>query len=177
MLRLLLNGVNVSCTVQDLHSLKFDAAFFDLAYGSAVLHHLDVDRACREFVRVLKKEGEALFEEEPVFKNPILKLAYETAFGKGRIGRRRKFLFLTRTGTDNEKPLDVEEFEIIRKYFPSFRITPANFLFFAKISQVTAGRFAGVTAILDAVLLRLFPSMREWSYNYNIYMPKNADAK
>jgi ubiquinone/menaquinone biosynthesis C-methylase UbiE len=47
-------------------SLPFEDASFDLVFGHAVLHHIpDLDRAFREFARVLRPGGTLLFCGEP----------------------------------------------------------------------------------------------------------------
>ena len=166
------NGVNVHCSVQDLHCTDFEDGFFDIVFGSAVLHHLEIAQACHEFKRILKPGGVAVFESEPTFKNPFIKTAYEFAFGKGREGRRRRFLFVTRTGTDNEKPLDKEEFKQIRDEFAAFRIVPRGFMLFQKLSHVTGGKLLGMTSWLDRTLFRFFPSVGSWSYEYDLILRK-----
>lgn len=49
--------------LMDAHDLKFDDEKFDLIFGSAILHHLDIDRAMFEISRVLKPDGLILFAE------------------------------------------------------------------------------------------------------------------
>ena len=166
------NKVEVQCSVQDLHQLNFADEFFDVVYGSAVLHHLEIERACQEFKRVLKPGGIAVFTSEPTFRNPLIKVAYEGAFGKGREGRRRRFLFIKRTGTDNEKPLDKQEFNSIERQFHEVSLAPRGFMLFQKLSHVTGGALLGVTSWIDRTLLLLFPSIKNWSYEYDLFLRK-----
>jgi SAM-dependent methyltransferase len=59
-------GVDVTARVADAEALPFPDASFDLVLGHAVLHHLpDLDQAWREFRRVLKPGGVAVFAGEP----------------------------------------------------------------------------------------------------------------
>jgi 2-polyprenyl-3-methyl-5-hydroxy-6-metoxy-1,4-benzoquinol methylase len=39
------NHVSIDARVMDLHRLEFPDEYFDVLYGSAVLHHLDCDTA------------------------------------------------------------------------------------------------------------------------------------
>ncbi len=57
----------------DAHELKFQDETFDLVIGRGILHHLDFNIALKEIRRVLKKDGEAYFQE-PLGDNPLLKL-------------------------------------------------------------------------------------------------------
>lgn len=51
------------------YELGFAAASFDRVVGMSVLHHLEIDRALKEFYRVLKKGGRIIFSE-PNMLNP-----------------------------------------------------------------------------------------------------------
>lgn len=71
-LRAQLNNLpNLHAQVGVGEKLPFADASFDLAFGRAVLHHLDVDLAGPELLRVLKPGGKALFIE-PLGMNPVL---------------------------------------------------------------------------------------------------------
>lgn len=166
------NKVKIHCSVQDLHNMDFEDEFFDILYGSAVLHHLDIERACHEFQRVLRPGGVAMFTSEPTFKNRLIKAAYEVAFGKGREGRRKKFLFMRRTGTENEKPLDEQEFRWIERNFRHYTLAPHGFMLFQKISHVSGGMLLGMTSWIDKILLRMFPSIKNWSYEHDLFIRK-----
>src|SRR5262249_8081677 len=59
----LANGVAVDLIQANGECLPFADNSFDCIWGNAVLHHLDIDRAGRELVRVLKPRGLAVFCE------------------------------------------------------------------------------------------------------------------
>jgi ubiquinone/menaquinone biosynthesis C-methylase UbiE len=57
---------NVRAICADAEALPFGDESFDIVFGHAVLHHLpDLDRAFREFHRVLKPGGRIVFAGEP----------------------------------------------------------------------------------------------------------------
>jgi ubiquinone/menaquinone biosynthesis C-methylase UbiE len=59
-------GVQVETVVADAERLPFADGSFDLVLGHAVLHHIpDLDRAFREFARVLRPGGTLFFAGEP----------------------------------------------------------------------------------------------------------------
>ena len=59
-------GLQVHTIAADAESLPFADASFDLVFGHAVLHHIpDLDRAMREFARVLEPGGTIVFAGEP----------------------------------------------------------------------------------------------------------------
>ena len=103
-------------TVRKICLKAIEDKFFDIIWGSAVLHHLDHQKFSKEIVRILKPGGSVIFVDEPTFFNPIIKFAYETLYGKGLENRRRKFLFFTRTGDDLEKPIDSCDLFFYEKY-------------------------------------------------------------
>ena len=54
-------------------SLPYANASFDLAFGKAVLHHLEAAPAAKELARILKPGGRAAFSE-PLGTNPVVQL-------------------------------------------------------------------------------------------------------
>jgi SAM-dependent methyltransferase len=168
------NAVAAYASVQDLHHLAYPDGYFDVVYGSAVLHHLDLETACREFARVLCQGGVAFFSQEPTFFNPLLRWSYRIAFGMDRQRRRRRFLFLKRIGTDNEKPFDEADIKTIRSHFSHVQLEPAGFMFFQKLSHVLGGCALGTATALDQLLVRLLPPLQRWSYEYNMLLRQVA---
>lgn len=69
-----LNGVNnINYLVMDAEKLEFDDKQFDLVFGKAILHHLDLEKSVGEIRRVLKSGGKSVFIE-PLGLNPFINL-------------------------------------------------------------------------------------------------------
>lgn len=64
---------NTSFQVMDAHAMAFDADSFDFAFGSGILHHLDVPRMAAELSRVVRPGGRVLFVE-PLGHNPLFNM-------------------------------------------------------------------------------------------------------
>lgn len=69
-----LTGVeqDITFAVAPGEALPFDDASFDIAFGKAVLHHLDPVAGSKELARVLKPGGRAAFSE-PLGTNPVVR--------------------------------------------------------------------------------------------------------
>ena len=85
----------------DAHDLKFENETFDMVFGSAILHHLNMVPALDEICRVLQPEGKFLFVE-PLDMNPIGKLV-RSLTKKAR--------------TEDEQPLRVSDIAEMKKRF------------------------------------------------------------
>tara|TARA_Y100000590_G_C15642734_1_gene985641 strand:+ start:311 stop:1090 length:780 start_codon:yes stop_codon:yes gene_type:complete len=173
------NNLNGNMIVGDAANTNFNNDFFDIIWGCAVLHHLDHKKFSKELDKILKKNGIALFVDEPTFFNPLIKFAYETLFGKGRVGRRRKFLFFTRRGDEFEKPIDYNDLSFYHKKFLIEKI-PHHFMMFEKIAHAifnwnkTIHRFF---AKIDFVIVKIMPFLKKYTYEYNFVFYSNKKNK
>jgi ubiquinone/menaquinone biosynthesis C-methylase UbiE len=66
-------------------SLPYADASFDCVYGSSVLHHLDLDRALHEVLRVLRPGGRCAFTE-PNIVNPQVAVMFRLGLTKRYFG-------------------------------------------------------------------------------------------
>jgi SAM-dependent methyltransferase len=87
--------------LMDANELKFPDESFDVVYGGAILHHLDIEKSLGHVHRVLKPGGYILFGE-PLNINPLYKL-YRFLNPKER--------------TPDEHALVLNDFKIIREKF------------------------------------------------------------
>ncbi len=102
-------GVNVAKNLSfpiefklmDANNLEFPDQSFDVVYGGAILHHLDIEKTLHHVHRVLKPNGYIVFLE-PLNMNPIYKL-YRNLNKKER--------------TPDEHALVGSDFKIIRNNF------------------------------------------------------------
>jgi len=76
---------NVTFEVQDAMNTNYDKESFNVVLGCSVLHHLDVDLALKEFLRILKPGGRLIFSE-PNMLNPQIVLQKNISFLKKLAG-------------------------------------------------------------------------------------------
>lgn len=84
--------------------LRFSDGTFDAIVCMSVYHHMDLERATREFVRVLRPGGRVVMVE-PLATNP-------PAWLYRRMGR-----LFAREATSEETPLRVNDLKVLRHYF------------------------------------------------------------
>lgn len=133
--------------VAEAEALPFDDTTFDLAFGSSVLHHLELRPALVEMVRVLRPSGAGVFYE-PLGHNPVIN------WYRNRTPEMR---------TPDEHPLVRADFDLFREHFESVDV---HFFHLAALASVPlAGKtgFRPVLSALDRVddlLFKLVPAMR-----------------
>ena len=168
------NNFNGTIKVGDGAATNFEDQFFDIIWGSAVLHHLDHQKFSKEILRILKPGGSVIFVDEPTFFNPLIKFAYETLYGKGLENRRRKFLFFTRTGDDLEKPIDSCDLLFYEKDFIVEKL-PHDFMLIEKIAHAIFGHDNAIQKIfrwIDSCFIRIIPFLKNYGYEYNFIFHK-----
>ena len=120
-------GLSADFRVCDVEALPFDNDLFDAVVGIRVLHHLNMEAAFREIIRVLKPGGSIAFCE-PNMLNPQIMIQKnvpwikklmgdtpdETAFFKSRL---RKFLI--HKGFQN---ISIEPFDFLHPWTPAFMV-------------------------------------------------------
>lgn len=158
------HGLADNTTIKKMGAEKLDYEdnSFDIVFGFAILHHLELETALPELHRVLKPGGYAIFSE-PLEGNPALKV-YRNMTPQYR--------------TVDEKPIDINEFTQDVANFSSFKHEEFYFislLAFVLIYIPGMSRFFESTLkplmALDKVLLRTFPFLGRWAW-YSIFTIK-----
>jgi ubiquinone/menaquinone biosynthesis C-methylase UbiE len=166
------NHVSIDARVMDLHHLEFPDDYFDVLYGSAILHHLDCAIAGAEFWRVLKNGGIGFFEAENTDRNPILAFFYRAMSGTDANGNFKKYWFVKRIGTTNERMFCRQDLDALRRYFPNALTRTDSFMFFQKISHVAGLRAIKLTRAMDKLAEFTLPATRRYSYEQDIWFSK-----
>ena len=107
-----LNSKNIEYRVENCEDLSLNSDSFDIAYGSGILHHLNLNKSLYELKRILKKDGKIIFIE-PMATNPIINLY-------------RKFTPNARTS--DEHPFKLSDIEFIKSLFANVEVKYYGFL-------------------------------------------------
>lgn len=142
------NGLKVDAAVAAGEDLPYADESFDVVVGVAVLHHLAVDQAWPELMRVLKPGGRAAFVE-PMGMNPVLN------FARDHLPYRHK----TPRGAD--EPLTYDEVHAWGKGFTEFRYKEVQLLGMIERFFGYDTRFRGLHRA-DVVLLERLPFLRRY---------------
>ncbi len=110
-----LNGVELETMVAPAEDLPCPDESFDIAFGTSILHHLEVDRAGPELIRVIKSGGRAFFLE-PMGMNPMLRLA------------RSRLPYPHKTPRGADRPLTYVDIEAWGTGFSEYRFKEAQLL-------------------------------------------------
>lgn len=98
------------CT--DGHKIPFNDSTFDCVIVNSLLHHLDLKISTEEISRVLCKNGKLIFRE-PLGTNPLIQF----------------YRFITPSSrTVDEKPFDLDDIRLLKKYFHMKNIKWFGFL-------------------------------------------------
>jgi SAM-dependent methyltransferase len=146
--RALANRVAVHFVQADGERLPFPDAAFDRVWGNAVLHHLDLDRAGWELLRVLKPGGLAVFCE-PWGENPLLNWA------------RRRLPYPGKERTPDEQPLRQKQVRQLRAIFPHVAVHGFQLLSMARRVMGNGRLLAGLDWC-DARLLARLPGLQRF---------------
>jgi ubiquinone/menaquinone biosynthesis C-methylase UbiE len=133
--------------------LPFADAFFDLLYGGAALHHLQLDRAGRELARVLKPGGKGAFQD-PLAHNAILEFTRDYLSYRGKHPVK---------GTD--RPLHLHDVQEFGQYFST--CTYQGFELFSMVAKALrlkrGTRLRRLLETTDNVMLHRVPVLQRYA--------------
>jgi SAM-dependent methyltransferase len=142
---------NARFEVMNAEHLELEDQSFDLVCGSGILHHLQLDTACREVARVLTDRGRGVFVE-PLGHNPVINL-----YRRATPGMR----------TDDEHPLLAPDLVSFEQSFE--RVTTDSYALTA-LAAIPFSRSARIEAVVapldrfDAALFRRWPSFGRFAW-------------
>jgi SAM-dependent methyltransferase len=110
---------NADLVVAPAETTGLPDASFDVIVGKFVLHHVDLEGAVDELVRLLRPGGRGVFVETSAF-NPVLALARKHIVQRGRFGT-------SSCGTPDEHPLTRADVRMIASR-SAMRGRPSRFL-------------------------------------------------
>jgi SAM-dependent methyltransferase len=151
--RLDVNGLagQARFTVGSAHDLPLPSASFDVVFGMAILHHLDLKLVASETRRVLKPGGRAIFQE-PVRSSRVVRFA------------RSLIPYHAPDVSPFERPLTDGELDDFASGFSESR-RRAFVLPHVSLGQVLplVRRYTDLLYRLDGAVLRAFPSLAHFS--------------
>jgi ubiquinone/menaquinone biosynthesis C-methylase UbiE len=142
------NGVSVRFIRANGERLPLASASFDRVWGSAILHHLDLETAGRELYRVLRPSGIAVFCE-PWGENPLLSWA------------RSRLPYPGKERTPDETPLRQYHVEILQRIFPRLEVRGFQLLSMAR-RVMRQGRLTANLDRCDTLLLTRLPQLQRF---------------
>lgn len=144
-------GVGVEFAVMNAEALEFPEKRFDVIVGTAILHHLDLNKAYSEIARVLDASGVAIFIE-PMGHNPLINL-YRWLTPKMR--------------TADEHPFKMSDIDLARRYFKAVDVEYYNLLSLFTVpfrKWNSYSKLLGLANRADQFLFRLLPFTRRWAW-------------
>jgi ubiquinone/menaquinone biosynthesis C-methylase UbiE len=140
--------------------LEFEDDSFDLIVGSAILHHLDLNKAYNELHRCLKPGAKAVFIE-PTGHNPLLNWY-------------RKMTPQLRTV--DEKPMKRRDFQKASEYFGHVQVSYFNLFTTAAVFFRNRSYFKNLLSALDRLdrwSFRWIPGLKYWGWMAVMIMQKS----
>jgi len=149
--------------VMPAEHLSYKDDFFDVVVGVAILHHLDINLAACEILRVLKSKGTSYFME-PLAHNPLIN------FYRKRTPEIR---------SADETPLHDEDLTILKGKFRSFSnenyylITLLSlFWYYVIYNEKLTLKTRDILFKLDILFLRAFPVLKRYCWYSILTMQK-----
>lgn len=136
--------------MMDAENLGFNSNTFDVICGGGILHHLNIERAMDEIVRVLRPGGKAVFAE-PLGHNIFINFY-------------RNFTPAMRT--EDEHPLLLSDIKLMGNYFEKFTVHYYYMLTFASLLFKKTKLFLPLKKVLFKIDRFLFSHtpLKRWAW-------------
>lgn len=150
---------NIHFEVMNAEKLKLQDNYFDLVFGTGVLHHLDFRKASKEIKRVLKHNGMAVFVE-PLGHNILINWFR---------------IFTPGLRTKHEHPLRLKDLKYLENIFGYMKV---KYYYFFSLFAIPFTRFAPLTNVLKALenldnkIFDLLPFLRRYAWKVLIMLKK-----
>lgn len=141
---------DVHLSAMPFESLDYPTDHFDVAFGNAILHHIDLDEGAMELDRVLRPGGRASFVE-PLGHNPLLNFA------------REHLPYRSKARTEDERPLHYHEVRTFGRHFARVEYREYTLVSMLRRRVITNRRLSQRLERADRVLLERFPRLRPLS--------------
>jgi len=160
------NVSNCDLRIMGAESLEYDDNSFDIAFGFAILHHLNLDLAIKELFRILKPGGTAYFAE-PLSYNPIINFY-------------RKLTPSYRTA--DERPLSFSDIDKFKETFQSvfhreyYLVSILGIAFvYVPLLRKYCDKIISYLSVVDNYLYKVFPFLRKYSW-YSVLVLRKASS-
>lgn len=146
-------------SVMNCEELAFEDTKFDLIYGKAILHHLDLKKTFSELARSLKPEGKAIFFE-PLGHNPIINL-YRRLTPQIR--------------SEDEQPLLLKDLKLSEKWFGEVE---THFFFLSSLLAIPFRRVPFSETLLNALdsvdraVFKKLPQLKRYAWTVVIELSR-----
>jgi SAM-dependent methyltransferase len=144
-------GLDINFRVMNGEAMDFPDHTFDLICGSAILHHLDLNKAYAELARTLKPHGSAVFSE-PLGHNPLINLYRQRT---------------PQLRTADEHPLKMRDLKLARKYFGKVEMKSFYLLSLVGVPLRRTFFYPAVRSFLNAcdrALFAVIPFFRRYAW-------------
>jgi len=142
-------GDQIHPEVMPFEMMSYDSAFFDVAWGNAILHHIDLKQGSAELRRVLKPGGRASFIE-PLGMNPMLEFA------------RKHLPYREKSRTVDERPLNLTDLSIFAEGFAHSEAREFTLLAMLQRRVITNKILVQQLHRMDAAILGSVPALRKF---------------
>jgi ubiquinone/menaquinone biosynthesis C-methylase UbiE len=144
---------STSFTVGAAETIPYPESSFDAVVGVDVLHHIDIENAVPEILRVLKPGGFFLFREHVAV--PIFDALRNTALVRRFFPNEKSF---EKHITEDERKLTNSDIDLIRSYFPDLQ--EFRFRVFSRLQVLFHNRkLLDRLEMFDSALIQRMPAL------------------